>query len=69
MSCDTPRERAVLQALADGPLSHEQLCARLDVHWTELQRLIRSLRTKNKVVSTLDRRYKHTDSEQESDDE
>lgn len=61
----SPQERAVLQELADGPLSHEQLCDRLGVHWDELQSLIRSLRTKNEVRIALDRRYQCTDSQPE----
>ena len=56
-----PVDRDVLDALeSDGPLSHDDLCERLSLHWGDLQNSIRRLRTKNKVVLTIDRRYSHT---------
>lgn len=48
----------------EGPLSHDDLCERLGIHWDDLQSSIRRLRTKNKVSLTIDRRYSLTDSDQ-----
>lgn len=63
MTCKTTKERALLRELEDGPLTHEQLCDRMGIHWDNLQSLIRSLRSKNKVAITLDRRYVSTEAD------
>lgn len=63
------REQSVIQELEDGQLSHDELCDRLGVHWDDLQTLIRSLRSKNKVAITLDRRYVSTDNDRGVDNE
>lgn len=62
----TQRELEVLDELetTGRPLGHEELANRLDIQWNELRRRIQALRRKGKVIITIDRRYKRTDTDE-----
>lgn len=60
--------REVLDELetAGRPLGHNELANRLSIRPMELRRRIQALRRKDKVIITINRRYKRTDTDEQT---
>ena len=62
-----PSERDALEAIIDhGPIDHDELAERLELHWHEVTPIIQSLRTEGEVRLTLNRRYEAVETDARS---